>query len=137
MELEYIHSKVLVRYMEKSKKKWAIVLSILILCAAIVFIVVVLPHLLACYKCVSPCSRVESDANNIAAAISDYFAIPGRTDIKNSDIARSFTPWNPWTLIKCEDKIYIYVYDRQEGCPVDYQNADPNWNSHIYTKIFE
>ena len=123
--------------MEKSKKKWAIVLSILILCAAIVFIVVVLPHLLPCYKCVSPCSQVESDANNIAAAISDYFAIPGRTEIKPGDLDGVCTYGNPWTFVQCGKTIYIYVYDLDEDCPVDYQNFNPEWDSHIYTEIVE
>ena len=122
--------------MEKSKKTSAIVLSVLIVCAAIVFIVAILPHMLS-YKCASPCARVESDANNIAAAISDYFAIPEHTDIKPADIAGSFTPWNSWTFIQCGERVYIYVYDLKEDCPVDYQNVNPEWDSHIYTKIIQ
>ena len=123
--------------MAKRKKIKKIFISIGIVSTIIVLMYFVLPEFLPKYCCKSPCAEVESDANNIAAAISDYFAIPGRTDIKSSDIAKSFTPWNPWTLIKCEDKIYIYVYDRKEDCPVDYQNVYPEWNSFIYTKIFE
>ena len=123
--------------MEKRKKSWAIVLSIVIVCTAIVFTVAVLPHLWPCYHCKSPCSGVESDANNIAAAIADYFAIPGRTHVKPGDLYGGLSTRNPWTLIQCGNVIYIYVYDLSEDCPVDYQNVNPEWNASIYTKIFE
>ena len=123
--------------MEKSKKTSKIVLSVLIGFVALVFIVAVLLHFLLGYHCCkSPCAEVESDANNIAAAISDYFAIPEHTDIKPPNIANSFTPVNPWTFIQCGKTIYIYVYDLDEDCPVDYQNVHSEWDSHIYTKIY-
>jgi hypothetical protein len=123
--------------MAKRKKLTTILISISIGCIIIVLMLFVLPQFWPQYACKSPCAAVESDASNIAAAISDHFAVPEHTDIKHADIASSFTPHNPWTLIKCGEKIYIYVYDHEEGCPVDYQNAAPNWDSHIYTKIFE
>ena len=123
-------------YMEKSKKKWALVLSILILCAVIVFIMAILPNLLLSYKCKGHCSSVESDANIIAAAISDYFAVPGRTEVKPRDLYDVYTYGNPWTFIQCGKTIYIYVYDLDEDCPVDYQNVHSEWDSHIYTKIY-
>lgn len=123
-------------HMEKSKKTSAIVLSVLIVCAAIVFIMAVLPQLWPCYKCKGHCSSAESDANNIAAAISDYFSIPEHTEIKPGDLYGGYTTENPWTLIQCGNTIYIYVYDLDEDCPVDYQNNHPEWNSYIYTKIY-
>jgi hypothetical protein len=123
--------------MAKRKKLKSILISMGIGGTIIVLMLFVLPQFWPKYTCKSPCAEVESDANNIAAAIADYFSIPEHTDIKHSDIARSFTPWNPWTLIKCGEKIYIYVYDRKEDCPVDYQNSVPGWDSHIYTKIME
>ena len=123
--------------MTKRKKLKTILISIGIGCTIIVLILFVLLQFWSKCSCKSPCAEVESDANNIAAAISDYFSIPEHTDIKHADIARSFTPWNPWTLNQCGNTIYIYVYDLDEDCPLGYQNADPNWDSHIYTKIYE
>lgn len=106
-------------------------LSILLILALI------LPHLIPSYKCASPCSRVESDANNIAAAIAGYFSIPGRTHIEANDLDGGFTSKNPWTLIQCGGKIYIYVYDQSKSCAIEYQDQFPEWNSNIYTKIVE
>ena len=59
-----------------------IVIAIIGILAAIA-----IPNFIA-YRNKSFCSA-ESDANNIAAAIADYFAIPTHTDI---DIA-SYTAW--------------------------------------------
>lgn len=120
--------------MAKKKKITAILISIGIVCAVIFSGLVILPQFWSCYKCKGHCSGVESDAQNIAAAIADYFAIPEHTHIKSGDI--ELPTENPWTLIQCNDAIYIYVYDMEEDCPMDYQNLSPEWNSNIYTKKF-
>jgi hypothetical protein len=83
------------------------------------------------------CAWAESDANNIAATIADYFSIPDRTRITPDDLAGFFEPINPWTLTQCGQKIYIYVYDHHEDCTIAYQNTHPHWNEHIYTKVME
>ena len=123
--------------MAKRKKLKKIFISIGIGCTIVVLMLIVLPEFWPKYSCKSPCSPVESDANNIAAAISDYFAIPGRTEIKPGDLNGVNTYGNPWTFIQCGKTIYIYVYNLDEGCPVDYQNFNPEWDSHIYTKVME
>lgn len=121
--------------MAKKKKITAILISIGIACAAIFSGLVILPQFWISYGCKSSCASVESDAQNIAAAIADYFAIPEHTHIKPGDI--ELPTENPWTLIQCDDAIYIYVYDIEEDCPMDYQNSYPKWNSSIYTKIID
>ena len=123
--------------MVKRKKLKSILLSIAIVCATLVLIMFVHQQFFLSYKCKGHCSDVESDANKIAAAISDYFAIPGRTDIKPGDLDEWLITVNPWTFIQCRETIYIYVYDLKEDCPADYQEASSGWNSSIYTKIFD
>lgn len=124
--------------MAKKKKITAILISIGIACAAIFSGLVILPQFWISYGCKSSCASVESDANNIAAAIADYFAIPEHTQVKPDDLFKyGFPTENPWTLIQCDDAIYIYVYDIEEDCPMDYQNSYPKWNSSIYTKIID
>ena len=120
--------------MAKITKIQAILLSITVVFAAIILMLIILSHFWPSYHCKSPCSSVESDAQNIAAAIADYFAVPEHTQVKPCDI--EFQTENPWTVIQCSDAIYIYVYDSTEDCPMGYQNSYPEWNSNIYTKKF-
>ncbi len=123
--------------MEKKKNTSAVLITVLVVCTVIVFTVIVLPHFWPNYHTKSYCSYAESDANNIAAAIADYFADPKHTDIKPGDLYEGISTENPWTFVQCGNTIYIYVYDLNEDCPVDYQNLKPEWNANIYTKKME
>ena len=82
------------------------------------------------------CSMTESDANNIAAAVSDYFSVAEHTDIARGDIEKLVSINNPWTFTRCGNNFYIHVIDRTGKCPAEYQNKDPNWNSNIHTLKF-
>lgn len=123
--------------MSDKKIEKAILITIGLTCVFFIFNIYILPRVVPCYKCASPCSQVESDANNIAAAIVDYFSIPERIHITPKDVAGEFNSSNSWTFTKCGQKIYIYVYDRNEACSMEYQKSQPEWNSHIYTKVME
>ena len=123
--------------MPDQKIKKAILITIVVVCGCSILAIYILPQLMPCYKCPSPCSYVESDANNIAAAIADYFSIPGRQHVKPGDLDGGYKSHNPWTFIQCQEKIYIYVYDHSEGCSIGYQDQYPEWNAHIYTKVIE
>lgn len=113
-----------------------ILMSSVIVGAAVIMLII-LPQFWSAYPCKPLCSSVESDADSIASAIADYFAVPGRTEVKPGDLNRWFQTENPWTIRQCGDAIYIYVYDLNEDCPIEYQNNNPGWNSSIYTKIME
>ena len=94
------------------------------------------------YRNKSFCSGVESDANNIAAAIADYFAIPSNVSIstaslvaKGMDAAQS--NGNTWAIDASDiDNIMITVNDASTRCPSDYSGpasaaANPKgyWNA--------
>ena len=100
------------------------------------------------HKNESYCIRAESDANNIAAAISDYFADPEHITLptisggseylgftlsakygKNRNIA--------WVTGEAESTITIVVQDSSGKCPEAYQDLSPGWNSGKYTKTME
>ena len=103
-----------------------IVIAIIGILAAIA-----IPNFIA-YRNKSFCSAVESDANNIAKAVSDYFAVGTRTAIAQGD--QSFEPdVNGYTLLAGDPNvaITITVTDASGRCPADYQasytvNADGN-----------
>jgi hypothetical protein len=90
------------------------------------------------YRPKSFCSRAETDAGNIIAAIADFYSVPEQGDRipTRSDIEDIVYVDNPWTLTRCGDNFYINVVDRSGKCPAEYQNIYPEWNSNIYTLKF-
>ncbi len=94
------------------------------------------------YRNKSYCSGVESDANNLAVSISDYFAIPNHTIIATGD--QSFVPSvNNYTIVTdANGVITVQVSDASNGCPASYTNKNPinlagdGWiNNTTYQKI--
>jgi type IV pilus assembly protein PilA len=119
-----------------------IVIAIIGILAAIA-----IPNFIA-YRNKSYCSKAESDANNVAAAISDYYAIPTNTGCVPSDFTGGIITPNQ-ILVTCPNGvsdpslgIQITVEDISERCPADYQDAmtaaaNPAgyWTSGTYVKM--
>jgi prepilin-type N-terminal cleavage/methylation domain-containing protein len=114
-----------------------IVIAIIGILAAIA-----IPNFIA-YRNKSFCSRAESDANNIAASIADYFSIATHTQIVSGN--QSFEPADNDYLVEATEPnsvITVTVTDASGRCPADYQSANgPNsrgdgWDgSGNYTKV--
>ena len=99
------------------------------------------------YRNKSFCSRAESDANNIAAALGDHFAIPNHTLLPGTSADGQASTWgdgivttgNQSGMIAADPNahITITVFDGSERCPTDYQqSAGTAWGggNQIYTK---
>lgn len=93
------------------------------------------------YRNKSFCSRAESDARSIAAAVADYFAVPTRTAIAAGD--QSFVPpvnTYAFGVNQPNTNIRIDVTDASGRCPEDYRNANAaagtrdGWSGLIYRK---
>jgi len=82
------------------------------------------------------CSRAESDANAVAAAVSDYFAIPAHTEVPdiqndlNITLSGSGTDKNTGTITSNDVNagITISVTDSSGRCPAEYQTASTGWS---------
>ena len=105
-----------------------IVIAIIGILAAIA-----IPNFIA-YRNKSYCSRAESDANGIAAAISDYFSIPDHTttptlaNLNNGagyTLSGKGTSENDGTVEGADPtaNITITVVDGSSRCPDEYQDA--------------
>jgi type IV pilus assembly protein PilA len=105
-----------------------IVIAIIGILAAIA-----IPNFIA-YRNKSYCSRAESDANGIAASISDYFSIPDHTttplitDLNNGQgytLSGKGTSKNTGTVLGLDPtaNITIIVFDGSSRCPDEYQDA--------------
>ena len=110
-----------------------IVIAIIGILAAIA-----IPNFIA-YRNKAYCSRAESDANNIAAALSDYYSVPSHTTLITDDTALyTISDGNSATISGNTDSITITVTDGSGNCPPDYQNSQSaEWDSDIYTKLME
>ena len=111
-----------------------IVIAIIGILAAIA-----IPNFIA-YRNKSYCSRTESDANNIASALADYYAIPGHSSLVTdlSVLGAKVTGNNHATIPGSTDSITITVTDGSGNCPPDYQNSQSTeWDSNVYTKLME
>jgi prepilin-type N-terminal cleavage/methylation domain-containing protein len=93
------------------------------------------------YRNKSFCTKAESDANNVAAIIADYFSIPTRTILPEVagvgvylGFALSGPPQNTVTVVSdgaggTDVPIVITVNDASGRCPGKYQTAlAPYWD---------
>jgi type IV pilus assembly protein PilA len=123
-----------------------IVIAIIGILAAIA-----IPNFIA-YRNKSFCSKAESDANNVAGAIGDYYSVPTRVSCINEDEAAlaniiSATP-NTITITCSGDDpnntITVTVSDSSGRCPSDYraaltsvENPTGYWSGHIFNKLIQ
>lgn len=116
-----------------------IVIAIIGILAAIA-----IPNFIA-YRNKSFCSRAESDASGVAAAISDYFSIPSHVDTPtvaqlNDNNGYEFSGdggnENSGTITGAEANINITitVTDGSGRCPDAYQSKSPDWTANVVTK---
>jgi len=113
-----------------------IVIAIIGILAAIA-----IPNFIA-YRNKSFCSRAESDANNIAADIADYFAVPTHIAIATGDV--NFNPNANTFAIGATNPnvaITITVSDVSSRCPTDYTGSNTvnaqgdGWTGTVYQKV--
>ncbi|WP_319410119.1 prepilin-type N-terminal cleavage/methylation domain-containing protein [uncultured Desulfosarcina sp.] len=117
--------------MRKTNNKGFTLIELMIVIAIIgILAAIAIPNFIA-YRNKAFCSQAESDANNIAAAISDYFSIPSHTDIANADLHSggwrevTVSGSNSFTLTASDPNvaITITVTDGSERCPTDYMGS--------------
>ena len=116
---------------------------------------IAIPNFIA-YRNKSYCNSAESDANNVAASISDYFAIPEHTQLTRTGVTSMYLGFiltnkggqNSVAVTgNADGSIRIVVSSAANRCPSDYRaasNASSGqdiWNTavgtHLYTKIMD
>ena len=119
-----------------NNKKGFTLIELMIVIAIIgILAAIAIPNFIE-YRNKSYCSRAESDANNIAAALSDYFSIPNHTTLPTGDavtqnIVAVLSGQNTGDISGTADAIAITVTDASGRCPHKYKNAMPaNTTNH-------
>jgi type IV pilus assembly protein PilA len=102
-----------------------------------ILMAIAIPNFIA-YRDKSFCSSAEADANNVAATLADYFAVPSRTVVPTVTDATGFlgiamSGDNTLTVTTGADTITIEVTEASNRCPDEYMDALEKWTDHVYT----
>jgi len=108
-----------------------IVIAIIGILAAIA-----IPNFIA-YRNKAFCSAAESDANHVASAIADYFAVPSRVNPPAANpetaapggLGMELTNNNTGTIGQDVQAMTITITDGSTRCPDDYQNSVNGWDA--------
>jgi prepilin-type N-terminal cleavage/methylation domain-containing protein len=119
----------------RSNSKGFTLIELMIVIAIIgILAAIAIPNFIA-YRNKAYCSRAESDASSITAAIADYFSIPAHDSTPDlDDINITLSGNNSASIAGPIEAITVTVTDGSGNCPDNYQEQDEYWNSDIYTK---
>ena len=125
----------------RSNKEGFTLIELMIVIAIIgILAAIAIPNFVA-YRNKSFCSAAESDAQAVAAAVADFFAIPSNTNLpteamlnNGAGVTTSNNDANPITIAGDPNvTITITVTDASTRCPADYQAGSVDWAGGTYT----
>jgi len=135
------------RQRAKENRKGFTLIEIMIVIAIIgILAIIAIPNFLS-YRDKSFCLAAEADANYIAGALSDYFAIPGNNSFSGTSGTSIHFPGGATITLSGlnsgkitptgSDTFDIKVTDESGRCPLSYRIFDSHWSSDtkgVYSK---
>jgi len=125
----------------RSNKEGFTLIELMIVIAIIgILAAIAIPNFIS-YRNKAFCSAAESDAQAIAAALADYYAIPTYTTIPSdpASIGITVSAGNTGLITNAGiNTITISVTDGSGRCPLEYRNANTNrWTGSVYAITFQ
>ncbi len=132
--------------MTRTNEKGFTLIELMIVIAIIgILAAIAIPNFIA-YRNKAFCSATEADANSVAGAIANWYAIPSHTALVTAaSLHVTMTGANPQPVIGgTVDAITITVTDGSGRCPADYiaaatkgANAKGFWSGSTYVKTIQ
>jgi prepilin-type N-terminal cleavage/methylation domain-containing protein len=131
--------------MTRTNEKGFTLIELMIVIAIIgILAAIAIPNFIA-YRNKAFCSAAEADANSIAGAIANWFAIPSHTAIPtNASLNLTLSGTNTYALGGTVDAMTVTVTDGSGRCPADYRtaataavNAKGYWSGQTFVKLIQ
>jgi prepilin-type N-terminal cleavage/methylation domain-containing protein len=118
----------------RSNKEGFTLIELMIVIAIIgILAAIAIPNFIS-YRNKAYCSAAENDAHAIAAALADYYSIPGNNSVPDvAGLGVTVSDGNTGTIAGPMNTIVITVQDGSTRCPTAYQNGAVGWNANVFT----
>lgn len=114
--------------LQANEKGFTLIELMIVIAIIGILAAIAIPNFIS-YRNKTYCSATESDANAVASAIADYFAVPSNVSVSNASLITAgvnakLSNDNTWTVNAADiDAIAITVTDASTRCPTAYQSG--------------